>query len=56
MFLLFFNICVKQLSIFERTVIGASDFKNCTMVHCDNGGSKGLDQYLTHYTPNGQGE
>ena len=29
------KFCVKQLTIFERTVVAASDFKNCTMVHCD---------------------
>ena len=34
-FLLFFKFCVKQLTIFGRTVVAASDFKNCTMVHCD---------------------
>ena len=26
---------VKQLTFFERTVLTVSDFKNCTMVHCD---------------------
>ena len=31
------KFCVKQLSIFERTVVAASDFKNCTMVNCDIG-------------------
>ena len=29
------KFCVKQLTIFERTVVAASDFKNCTMVNCD---------------------
>ena len=29
-FLLFLNFV-----IFERTVVAASDFNNCTMVHCD---------------------
>ena len=33
--LLFLNFVLKQLTIFERTVVTASDFKNCTMVHCD---------------------
>ena len=27
--------CVKQLAIFERSVVAASDFKNCIMVNCD---------------------
>ena len=26
------KFCVKQLTIFERTVVAASDVKNCTMV------------------------
>ena len=31
-----FKFCLRQLTIFERIVVAASDFKNCTMVHCDN--------------------
>ena len=31
----FYHFCVKQLTIFEQTVVAASDFKNCTMVHYD---------------------
>ena len=31
-----FKYCVKQLMIFGRTVVAASDLKNCTMVNCDN--------------------
>ena len=37
--LIFFAIlkfCVKQLVYFGCTVVVASDFKNCTMVHCDH--------------------
>ena len=26
---------VKQLTFFERTVVAASDFKNCMMVNCE---------------------
>ena len=36
-FCVIFNFCVKQLTIFERTVVAASDLKNCTMstvAHC----------------------
>ena len=33
-FFVIFKLFVKQLAIFERTVVAASDFKNCTMVHC----------------------
>ena len=29
------KICVKQLTFFERTVVAASNSKNCAMVHCD---------------------
>ena len=29
------NFCVRQLTIFERTVVAASDLKNCKMVYCD---------------------
>ena len=30
-----FKYCVKQLMIFGRTVVAASDLKNCTMVNCE---------------------
>ena len=36
-----FKYCVKQLMIFGRTVVAASDLKNCTMVNCD-GYCKGI--------------
>ena len=36
-FFVIFKFCVKQQTIFERTVVAASDFKNCTMVNCDAG-------------------
>ena len=32
-FRLYVNSC-KAANIFGRTVLAASDFKNCTMVHC----------------------
>ena len=32
---LFTQLDVKQLMIFGRTVVAASDFKNCTMVNCE---------------------
>ena len=35
-FFVIFKFCVKQLTFFERTVVAASDFKDCTMVHCEN--------------------
>ena len=35
-FFVIFKFCVRQLTIFEGTVVAASDFKNCTMVHCAN--------------------
>ena len=33
-FFVILKFCVKQLTFFERTVVAASDFKNCTMFHC----------------------
>ena len=33
---MFTQLDVKQLMIFGRTVVAASDLKNCTMVNCDN--------------------
>ena len=32
---LFTQLDVKQLMIFGRTFVAASDLKNCTMVNCD---------------------
>ena len=37
-FCVIFKYCVKQLMIFGRTVVAASDLKNCTMVNCETGG------------------
>ena len=34
-FFVILKFCVKQLTFFERTVLAASDFKNCTMVYCE---------------------
>ena len=34
------KICVKQLMFFERTVVTASDFKNCTTIHCADAAKK----------------
>ena len=34
-FCVIFKYCVKQLMIFGRTVVAASDLKNCTMVNCE---------------------
>ena len=34
-FCVIFKYRVKQLTIFEHTVVAASDLKNCTMVNCD---------------------
>ena len=36
-FFVIFKFCVKQLTIFERTVVAASYLKNCTVVYCDTG-------------------
>ena len=33
-FCVIYKYRVKQLMIFERTVVAASDFKNCMMVNC----------------------
>ena len=35
-FCVIFKYCVKQLMIFGRTVVAASDLKNCTMVNCEH--------------------
>ena len=45
MVLIFFVIlkfCVKQLTFFESTVLAASDFKNCRMVHCASEHERGM--------------
>ena len=34
-FCVILKYCVKQLMIFGRTVVAASDLKNCTMVNCE---------------------
>ena len=35
---LFTQLVVKQLMVFGRTVVAASDLINCTMVNCDKAG------------------
>ena len=37
--------CVKQLTIFERTIAAASDFKNCTMVNSEISSGEMLDDF-----------
>ena len=39
-FIVILKFCVKQLTLFGRTVVAASDFKNCTMVNCKNNNKK----------------
>ena len=53
-FFVILKFCVKQLTFFERTVVAASDFKNCTMVHCAAGDHKfnkgGIDLAILEYS------
>ena len=46
-FCVIFKYCVKQLMIFGRTVVAASDLKNCTMVNCEYWSQKGEKKSLS---------